>query len=76
MEESFEEDNMSCEQLVKSCDKEYLLNICVKRREIFDIVLQNYQNKPTDLLAQELAKTYEAVDSLCASIREKYCEPH
>lgn len=34
--------------------------------------MQNYQNNPTDLLAQELVEAYKAVNSLCASVAKKY----
>jgi hypothetical protein len=34
--------------------------------------LQAYQRNPTYLLSQELTESYEAVNSLCATVEKKY----
>jgi hypothetical protein len=73
LKESIEEHNEFCEELVEHCHDEYfLVGICIQRREEFDTILQNYQGNPTDMLAQELAKAYNGVNSLCVIVTKKY----
>jgi hypothetical protein len=37
------------------------------------VVLQYYQDDPTDFLALELVEAYKAVNLLCVSVAKKYC---
>jgi hypothetical protein len=73
LKESIEEDNKFFQWLVEHCHNvDSLVGICIQRREEFDAILQDYQENPTDLLAQEMAKAYNGVNSLCVIITKKY----
>jgi hypothetical protein len=63
-----------CEQLVEDCcDRNFLIGFCIQRRKKFDAIFQDYQNDPTNLLSQELAKAYNGVNMLCVVVARKYC---
>jgi len=61
--------------IASSSLRDFLLELGLEGRKIFDDVFQAYQNNPTDLLLVKLAEKYDAVNSLVAVVEKKYWKP-